>query len=94
MAVGAEIANDDYRIVRQHELLWPVFVSAVNEGGEDGVAITAKHILDDFGADSSVRLVVSSGSSHSVVFFGYTLIYCKLRAKPERSWLGVTGGIF
>lgn len=63
VAVGAEVADDDDGIVRQHELFRSVLVSPVEESREDGVAVATEHGLDDIGADGGGGVVVG-GSFH------------------------------
>ena len=63
VAVGAEVADDDDGIVRQHELFRPVLVSSVDESREDGSAVAPEQGLDDIGADGGGG-VVASGVLH------------------------------
>lgn len=65
MPVRAEVADDDDGVVGQDEFFQSVLMTAVCDVHEHGVAVTAKGVLDDVGADLSGVGVVVGGLVHS-----------------------------
>ena len=83
VSVRAEVADDDDAVVGQDELFKSLFVTTVDDIGEDGVAVAPEHGLDDLGADSSVRLVMGGGGIHHI---SYPFNNTKVVKKSDLLW--------
>ena len=77
--VRSEIADNDDGVVGQDELFQTLVVTAVDDIGEDGLAVAAEEVLDDIGADFAVGGVVE-GVAHMLHCLGFIYIYRKTYA--------------